>query len=517
MPVSGEFTWSETNSDIELCIPLKGVSPKKVDIFTASTILKVAYSPFLIDLNLYAEIQTEMSRAIMKDGTLKILLVKKEGQHKLWGQLTFEGTKEEMKERRQKALNEREDNVKRQMEKVATKKVEEERRMFRRHMDIERKEQQRMDDVKANEKKTAEEAMHQTFSEIQQSSSTQAATSVHQKDSHDSEELPPPRAAVHSTFRHTPRFFKTPLRESTMKQEQEFIMKNRSNLRKNKLLNVDDIEDVDPLWLKSKGDAFKSKGDYSSAINAYSDALEADGDLIDVLSARAACYLQLRNGSCCIKDSVDVLEKTACRSNMCSQLEKETRVRLGMAYCLNLEYALAMEQFEKAQELDETDKLIEQCIHYLKVLIDASALKEKADALFAEGNFSEAMDTYTKALEVDPLLISALINRAGCHLALIDSKNCIKDSTNALELLSQGRQILRSNTLALLLYPDSKTKRKWMVTLLCRRSAASKLEKDLLASLKDLEQALQYAKQDFDIHTNGIQKEIEVLRQDLNN
>lgn len=216
MPISGEYTWTETIDAINVLIPLKGVSPKKVDVFTASTILKVAYSPFLIDLDLYNELELEKCRAILKDGTLIVHLAKKDGQHELWGQLCFEGTADEIKHRRDKALHDQQEKVMRQMEKVAAKKVEEERMVFQQHMELERKEQQRMDDAKALEKKNAEEAMHKTFSEIKAPGcSNDELTEVENKDSEppqdwleDSCDLPPPRAVVHARFKHTPRFFK---------------------------------------------------------------------------------------------------------------------------------------------------------------------------------------------------------------------------------------------------------------------------------------------------------------------
>jgi hypothetical protein len=220
MPISGEYTWTETIDAINVLIPLKGVSPKKVDVFTASTILKVAYSPFLIDLDLRSELELEKCRAILKDGTLIVHLAKKDGQHELWGQLCFEGTPDETKHRRDKALEEQQEKVMRKMEKVAAKKVEEERMVFQQHMELERKEQQRMDDAKALEKKNAEEAMHKTFSEIKVSGSSSLisndeSTEVENKGSEppqdwleDSCDLPPPRAVVHARFKHTPRFFK---------------------------------------------------------------------------------------------------------------------------------------------------------------------------------------------------------------------------------------------------------------------------------------------------------------------
>ena len=275
MPINGGYTWSETTDKIEISIPLKGVSVKKVDVFTTSNQLKVSYSPFLLDVNLFNDIDEDRSRAVLKNGTLKISLPKKEVE--LWNQLEFRGTKQEIQQRRAAALKEREDKVKLQDEQLAAKKVEEERRLTRQHMALEERERQRIDDIKAAEKEKAEEAMHKTFTakandndKKKKSDCVDCGVSNDTKreqppqdcsDSDDEEEaekieedvLPPPRAAVQTSFTHTPRLFKTPSRESTVKQEKEFIMKNRDkNLKKNALLNVDDdVDNVDPAWLNS--------------------------------------------------------------------------------------------------------------------------------------------------------------------------------------------------------------------------------------------------------------------------
>lgn len=544
MPIAGDYTWTETNASIEVVISLKGVSPKKVDVFTASTILKVSYSPFLIDLDLFDEIELDKCKAIFKDGVLKILLVKK--IQELWGQLCFGGTIDETKQRRQQALEKRQQHVKEQIGKVRAKKFEEERMVFHQHMELERKERQRIDDVKAQEKWNAEEAMYKTFSNLETmkvdvgklkapkpssdelvpsevSSETIeppqdcARDTVQEAEEYDND-LPPPRAVSRSTFRHTPRFFKTPARESCAKQEQEFILKNRASLKTNKLLNVEKIEETDPIWLKEKGDEFKRRGDYSSAINAYSDAIDADRGMIDVIASRGACYLQLRQGDSCIKDCLDVL---GMKGGMISQFpeverrvrfEKGTRVRLGMAYCLVKEHDNARAQFEEARELDKNDRVIEKCIDYLEVLVRASGLKGEADQLFAQGSFSDAVDTYTKAIKADPMLLTALINRAACHLATKNSSCCIRDCTDALDFLSAGKHRLGSNVLALLLFPDSQTKRKWTVTLLSRRAAAKQLDMDSAGSLDDLEQALHLANRDVEIDSSGIERDISALK-----
>eukprot|EP00957_Ditylum_brightwellii_P167817 12774686-Ditylum_brightwellii.AAC.1 len=97
------------------------------------------------------------------------------------------------------------------------------------------------------------------------------------------------------TFDHTPRLFRTPIRESTAQQENTFIAKNRPYLRTNNLLNSDalDISESDAVWLKGKGDEFYKKGDFWSAINAYSSSLESDQGMVQAISNRAASYLQI--------------------------------------------------------------------------------------------------------------------------------------------------------------------------------------------------------------------------------
>ena len=578
MPVSGTFTWSESNDYLEVVIPLKGVSPKKVDVFTGPTILKVSYSPFLLDLDLYEEIDDEKSRAVLKDGTLKIRLAKKEPQ--LWGQVCFDGSREEIKQRRQQAYKKREENVQRQMEKAAAKKVDEERMTFRRHMALEEKERQRMDDVKELEKKRAEEAMHKTFLQLrdqktclvspnQDGDDKSILASVEKSDAsppmnilknstkppqdckedapksdkavvlddweHANYDIPLPREATRATFRNTPRLFKTPSRESTVRQEQEFIIKNRSSLRKNVLLNVGntDISDVDPVWLNKKGDEFYSQGDFSSAINAYSEAIEADNTMVNTLGNRSACYLHLREAKCCIQDCLDALNMDLSIESQFESVEssglfqKKTHIRLGMAYSLNAEFDNAMEHFVEAQKLDKNDDVVIQNIGYLKILTEATERKLKADSYFAEGNLDNAIESYTIALSVDTSLVNAQMNRAACHLAMKNSTLCVDDCNAAIQFLSRGtqnnnskhhdQQIPEENSslLAAIVSPTPRMRRKWIVTLLCRRAAAKRCGNDLSGALKDVEDAKKIILCDDGIDLDMLEMDIARLKEEV--
>ncbi|KAL9187265.1 hypothetical protein ACHAXT_001368 [Thalassiosira profunda] len=556
MPVSADYSWSETEDCVELSIPLKGVSPKKVDVFTASTIVKVSFAPFLLDLNLHGEIDEERSRAVLKNGTLRIRLAKR--QAGLWGKLCFEGTKEETKARRRKALEERDARVEERDARVQKKKVEEERMVFRQHMALEEKERQRLDDVKAAEKQRAEDEIYNTFSRLKDESngeggSAQRATKkqVHFKpddgvsgdpenateesttksneppqdcsqedDTQPEPELPPPRKATQATFRHTPRLFKTPSRESTVKQEQEFILKNRSTLKGNALLNVD-IGDADPAWLTAKGDEFYRKGDFCSAVNAYTEALVADDALVRTLANRAACYLHLREGACCIRDCLAVLkldeeemDRQLSPTEDQVQLQKDTHMRLALSYCLNEEHARGKEHFTKALQLDEEDQTAADCLSHLETLVEATSWKAKADASFADGDLAKAKELYTEALAADPTFVKARMNRAACELALGDSAGCIDDCSQSLEMLSPGNQ-KHSCVLAAILCPKPCVRRKWIVTLLCRRAAAKRLGEDFREALADLEEARTAARRGDAIDVGAIEKSISALKEEM--
>lgn len=543
-------------------VPLKGASRKKIDVFTAPSILKVSYPPFLVDINLYAEINEEKSKAVLKDGTLKVKLAKEKPN--LWGQLCFDGSKEEVILRRHESYEKRMEKVQKNMKKVAEMKMEEERMTFRKHMALEETERKRIDGIKEDEKKRAEEEMHQAFTQLQINGANRDVVievvqeipsegfdnpthpentecSVHaqefvvMKDSpmYTENNLMPPRKATKATFRHTPRLFKTPSRESTVKEEREFIMKNRKSLWKNVLLNTEgsDIGDVDPVWLSRKGDEFLARRDFSSAINAYTEAFEADETMIKALGNRASCYLHLREAKSCIEDCVKVLKSdTLAKAQFASNEEEEllkrkTLINLGMAYCLNAEHDNALQQFKKAQEFDSDGNFVKQCVGYTEILMKASQLKAKGDCHFAEGELEKAKECYTEACVVDPTLLQSKINRAACHLAMENAVLCIEDCSAVLGCLSSKQNRNKSHhdmdnddgasIMAAVLSPKPRTRRTWIVTLLCRRAAAKKILGDLSGALNDLLDAESIIRSIDDIDKHMLAKDIAELKEEL--
>lgn len=140
--------------------------------------------------------------------------------------------------------------------------------------------------------------------------------------------VPPPRSMGISqsedsrvSIKFTPRVFPTPMRESKLAEEDDWVAKNRKHLKKHGMLrdnlskgNGVDISEEDPAWLKAKGDDFFRSGDAKSAISAYSSALDADKNMITCLANRSACFLKLQMLSECKVDcdeGINQLEKEA--------------------------------------------------------------------------------------------------------------------------------------------------------------------------------------------------------------
>ena len=126
MVLTGAYTWTETSEDIKLSIPLKGTSPKNTDVFVAETIVKVSYSPYLLDLNLAGNISDAESKAVFENGVLAVRLKKKAPG--IWGKLLFDGSKIEREGRRYRAVRDKELRVREQHD-LAKKRRQEEERM----------------------------------------------------------------------------------------------------------------------------------------------------------------------------------------------------------------------------------------------------------------------------------------------------------------------------------------------------------------------------------------------------
>ena len=351
--------------------------------------------------------------------------------------------------------------------------------------------------------------------------------------------IPAPRETHKVQIKHTERFFPTPLRESKIKEEEDWLAKNASHIgrrlgEKRKPGDTRDISERDPFWIKGKGDDFFRAKDFNSAINAYSAALDIDETLITALSNRSNCWLQLDNYDKCVEDCLVLLEKVkgttpAERKLMTAQqlredvksqrLRVKVLIRLGSAYCKLGKYHEAIKNYEDGIRLTGLHEGLKGQIpldplwddlDMIRRLNNCAILKETADRKFKEKRLDEALENYTEALTLEPGYVSILSNRASVQLALGKWNAAIKDCNVALGLLGviqDVEDIGELNPVGPLPQKGSARFNMWSVKTLARCATAKGKLSQYNDALKYLSQALE-----LDPENESLKKDIEKLQ-----
>jgi len=586
MPLVGIYTWTEKKDSIKCSIPLKGISPSKVDIFVTSSTLKVNYSPYIVDIVLKHPIDQLKHKATVKDGTLNVTLYKLTSQ--LWGSLEYiTDNKDELDELRKKSIIEHEELEKDLKEKRKDRKIDDEKYSLRKQMAIDSDERTRLDNLKEEEKNTAEREVYETFNQMQareakdkkdkelknktvnvsSSSSSSITTTIEnpktifnvddylaeddidddidddyenndnnssikavdnkkiieenpiEDDDDEVRYIPPPRSAGIShnaenkvDIKFTPRLFPTPMRESKLPEEEDWILKNRKHLKKHGVLGKNlsrgdgvDITEEDPNWLKAKGDDFFRNGDLRSAVNAYSAAIDGDEHMLPSYSNRSACYLKLGKYLECQQDcatGIKLIESETDVSKIDSNLKAlvlKLYMRRAVANCQLGLFAESLADFEISKNLitqsrytgegvvnGMTLESVDEDIKKINVLISVESLKKEGDITFAESKLDTALLKYSEALTLFPAHVGCLSNRSACKLALGDIEGCISDCTEALGILQVDIERIQStksevllegsnniNMLSSILPPSgSEKRRQWAIKTITRRGVA---------------------------------------------
>ena len=339
-----DYTWKETDVEVVVTVPLKGVKASKADIFSTDSYVKVSYPPYLFEVLLYAPVIEERCVARVGNGIIDFTLIKKEPG--IWGRLHSEESesKERMVEKRAEAVDYAHRSAKELAEQKAKKRREEESFAIKQQMKLEEEERERIEREKQQERdRTARELEEWQKAKQQKPAKKQEEVVVAvRKQNHSNgksekakkHKPPPPRTGGNIQVHFTPRMFPTAARESKEEEEQAWLTKMAA-ARKIKTDDKDkdgSINERNPEFLKDKGvDLFK-KGNYEGAINAFTEGLKLSPHLPQLFSNRAACFLAIGEDDKCISDCTRALELfyPVVPSNYASRAK--VFVRRGTAY-----------------------------------------------------------------------------------------------------------------------------------------------------------------------------------------
>ena len=379
MPVAvKDYTWRETETEVSITLPLKGVKSSKADIFSSDQYVKVNYPPYLFEVHLHAPVVEEQCTAKVGNGVIDFRLIKMEPR--LWGRLSSAESEDRkfMVDRRVEAVEYAHKKATELAEQKAKKKREEERYAVKQQMKLEEEERERIKQEKQEEREKAEKELEKWKEEkkIKAKAKREAASLAAQQTSRSSSRriwkekdtsAPPPRKAGSIQVHFTPRVFPTAARESKEQEEQEWLAKMAAARRIKPPENSDgDLNERNPEFLKDKGVEFFKARNYEAAINDFSEAIKLNPNLPHLFSNRAACYLATGDNDRCISDCCRALGLfyPVVPSNYASRTK--VFVRRGTAYANVGSLDLALQDYDAALKLSPTDEQLRQDYATLK-------------------------------------------------------------------------------------------------------------------------------------------------------
>lgn len=404
-------------------------------------------------------------------------------------------------------------------------------------MDLDRTEYQHIKNLQDHEKQEAEDVLYksiETWSSKQKKAEDEGSYIFNDEEcdqniKKDDIGIPPIRGASCMRFQHTPRVFKTPVRESTVSREMEFLLKNRPYLNNNKYFNNDsttNVSEMNPIWLKQKGDDFFRGGDYLSAINAYSEAFEKDAHLVQALSNRSLCYLNLGEIQRCICDGEEALrivESIIQLSLSASEkkiFKKKILTRLATAHFQMSHEGLhnceiALKHLNQALSIDKSDEFLQRDINRGNLLFDALKLKSQGDKFLANEQVDDAITIYKKASLKESSLLCAKVNCASAHLIKGDLEECIELCGDVLDILKMTGSTNHHFPIGTIPFPGTDRRRQMVIATLVKRAEAERAnERTVNGCIQDLEMArsiCRYLDNGADIESDIIRVKEEIL------
>ncbi|XP_071488741.1 dynein axonemal assembly factor 4-like [Diadema antillarum] len=392
MPIAiKDYTWEETETTVHITVPIKGNSSSKADIFSSDDYIKVNSPPYIFEVFLFGDVDDGRSVAQLGDSVITFKLTKKEPG--TWGQLSSTGDKEKLKEKRQVAVTAAHKKAEEQREEKKREKREKEKFALNEQIRLENEEKEKIREIKEAEIQRVTMELEEWKKQTQEEPPGDDPNPAFRHDDGDDEgedddddeeevrdekslidKLPPPRSRQNISVTFTPRVFPTPLRESRVQEEEEWL-KKQAEARKIPEIDDDDLtaEEKNPFWLKDKGDSFFKGGNFLAAVNAYNTAIRLNGKVPAFYSNRAACHLKLRNFIKCVEDCSKAIELLTppVQANASSRLKAHTR--RGTAFCELELYAEGLQDYEAALKIDPKNEQIRQDSERIRKVIQGTS------------------------------------------------------------------------------------------------------------------------------------------------
>lgn len=154
-----DYTWTQSAKLINIRVPLNPVSHEKVDLFTTDSYIKANFNPFLFEIFLLHDINSEKSKCVIKDDVIILDMVKRENIE--WECLEKELTKPEKMKLKHEIIEKSQEEAKKKAEDKQIKKTQLDRFTVQQAMDIDTKQHALMDSRRDAERNKAMNALEE--------------------------------------------------------------------------------------------------------------------------------------------------------------------------------------------------------------------------------------------------------------------------------------------------------------------------------------------------------------------
>ncbi|XP_069701296.1 dynein axonemal assembly factor 4 [Periplaneta americana] len=394
-----DFTWRQTEDTIVIRVPLNGVHSSKVDIISSDNYIKAHFYPFLFEVFLYSSVKESESRCTLADDEIVFEL------HKsfcgFWDNLESNLSKAEKKEMREINLEKVRKNAHLEQKRKSAKKAELDREAVRQQIALDTQQRKIIEEIKENEKNTAMRQLEEwkatkeakvtdctkqndVSAEKKVVTARKSVSSIEpgpsNRDTEEVKPMPLPRNSGTIQVHFTHRAFPTPKRESQVPEEEEWL-KKQAEARRQVGFMAEDLrpEELDPVWLKDKGDSFFKVGNYLGAISAYSHAIQLGSKMPALYSNRAAAHMAIGNLHKAVNDCSTALELlTPCvEKNALSRAR--CHARRGSALCKLGLMRQGLGELEAAVALQPNDDKLRMDLEKTRALVDSSPHEEELE------------------------------------------------------------------------------------------------------------------------------------------
>ena len=435
------YDWNETNTSVTIIFPLLyKIDKKKFDYTITDSYIKLNLYQMkqFHFIDLMGEIDIDSSQLILEENKIIFNLIKKENI--LWKKLESDLPKEELKERRKKANERFEENVKKKRDLAENKKKEFEKFVVEKSIKIDDNFREELRNKKEEEKTNAEKDLYKFVDKIDNNKIDEEENNDEDKDEDDidkgknlnknnninqkiEEEKNNEVIEVENinetkneknedSINH--KLEKDPYETTKKEEEDSKPIKHSIESRRNQIFSDDLIQKSQKDKKKPKEQPLKIESPMVQS-NNFQNTLKA---LLDK------------------KERDEEKEKNPPEQNP-TNIRKQETIKVNLTKKLIPTFS-ARESLSKEPPYPKSKKYVPEK-NYLGQEIDEKNpiwAKQRGDNFYNNKDYSSAINAYNNALNLDPNFHKVLLNRGTCHMCLGEFDKALNDFNKAIDLIN---------------------------------------------------------------------------------